>query len=50
MNALSQIKSRFLLLLDWMAGPIVRLVATTPAHRAALIAVTVAASGNPAGA
>ena len=50
MNAVSQMKSHFLLLLDWVADPIVRFVAMRPTHRAALIAVTVAASGNPTGA
>ncbi|SDN61840.1 hypothetical protein SAMN05444050_1998 [Afipia sp. GAS231] len=51
MNAILQMKLRFLLpLLDWVADPIVRFVAARPAHRAALIAVTVAASGNPTGA
>ncbi|SDJ38292.1 MULTISPECIES: hypothetical protein [Bradyrhizobium] len=49
MNAISQMKSRFLLpLLDWV-DPIVRFLAPRPAHRAAVIAVTVAASGNPTG-
>jgi hypothetical protein len=51
MNAVSQMKSRLLLpLLDWVRDPIVRLLAPRPAHRAASIAVTVAASGNPTGA
>jgi len=49
MNAISQMKSRFLLLLDRLVNPIARLLAPMPAHRAALIAVTVAASGNPTG-
>lgn len=50
MNAISQMKSRLLLpLLDWVADPIVRFLAPRPAHRAAVIVVTVAASGHPTG-
>lgn len=50
MNAIMQMKSRFLLLLDWVGDPIARFMAPRPVHRAALIAVRVAASGNPTGA
>jgi hypothetical protein len=49
MNA-PQMKLRFLLpLLDWVADPIVRFLAPRPTHRAAVIVVTVAASGHPTG-
>jgi hypothetical protein len=51
MNAIVQMKPRYLLpLLDRVVDAIVRFLAPRPAHRAALIAVRVAASGNPTGA